>query len=336
MLICTCSTGYRRWQPACMSICFLLAPLVACLFHTDSVFRQAFAKKAVYYCIDLFWGRFGGDWKAVYARWSTALGIPDLDKNAWADSCPNNPGYDELGNLMAYNTPACLAALGHLTPEQVQFAKYRMSEYNPVMYAWAQYYAYRASPPPPQASPPPLPANTSCMEFGCPCNSNWVFEGETYSYCDRVPGYETLMCMVADPSSCISCSKSPCLLSCAGTSKLCRKPSAPRELLPPPGPPPPPFPPSPPPKPPPPPPESIPSSCKISSLNCTCRSSWTSLRPLLLTSFNYGTNAWLRRDTVLPNLLGEPFPALRQNTECHLLCRYTGNEATTTTPSEIP
>lgn len=26
-------------------------------------------------------------------RWSTQLGIPEEDQNAWADSCPNQPGW---------------------------------------------------------------------------------------------------------------------------------------------------------------------------------------------------------------------------------------------------
>ncbi len=38
-------------------------------------------------------------------RWSTQLGIPEEDRNAWADSCPTLAGYDELGNYMTYSSP---------------------------------------------------------------------------------------------------------------------------------------------------------------------------------------------------------------------------------------
>ncbi len=118
--------------------------------------------KGVYYCLELFWGRDGGDWEKVYERWSTTLGIPDLDKNAWADSCPNSPGYDELGNWMTYNAPVCSAALGHLTVGQAQHAHYQTSEYNPVQYAWAQYYAARGPALPPLASLPPESGADPC------------------------------------------------------------------------------------------------------------------------------------------------------------------------------
>jgi hypothetical protein len=49
----------------------------------------------------------------------------------------------------------CYAALGHLTPGQAQRAHYVTAELNPVMYAWAQYYAVTS--PPPLAAPPPPP-----------------------------------------------------------------------------------------------------------------------------------------------------------------------------------
>lgn len=43
--------------------------------------------------MELFWGTYGGDWEATFTRWATQpLGVPAGDMNAWADSCPNNPG----------------------------------------------------------------------------------------------------------------------------------------------------------------------------------------------------------------------------------------------------
>lgn len=129
----------------------------------DALDESLFSQHLVSYCMDVFWNRYGGDWDATYERCSTTLGIPELDKNAWADSCPRNPGYDELANFMGYGAPVCFAALGHFTAEQAQRAHYLLSELNPVMYAWGQYYAAQAAPPPPQASPPPESFKNPCQ-----------------------------------------------------------------------------------------------------------------------------------------------------------------------------
>ncbi|EFJ45784.1 hypothetical protein VOLCADRAFT_93857 [Volvox carteri f. nagariensis] len=214
------------------------------------------------YCMELFWGQYGGDWDAAYVRWSSTLGIPESDMNAWADSCPALPGYDELGNYMTYNTPVCFAALGHFTPAQVQRAMLMTSEVNPLLYAWGQYYAQNAAPPPPQRSPPPVVVNNTCRstaKSACPCKSEWQLGGNTYFYCDRTGTNNTLTCEVADPITCADCtSQWQCILPCAA-----RLP-----------PPPPPRPPSPPPMPPPPPPRSVPSECMKSRTGCACRSTW--------------------------------------------------------------
>ncbi|GLI65837.1 hypothetical protein VaNZ11_009467 [Volvox africanus] len=228
------------------------------------------------YCMELFWGQYGGDWDATYIRWSSTLGIPDTDMNAWADSCPGNPGYDELGNYMTYNTAVCYAALGHFTEGQAQRAHYVTSELNPVLYAWGQYYAQNAAPPPPQASPPPESYTHLCKatESRCACKSVWSYDGNNYSYCDRIFNSANLWCEVLDSSSCADCtavSSPQCVLRCTGTSQICKVPPAPGTSMPPP---PPPRSPSPPPFPPPPPPRSVPSSCKISVNGCDCRSTW--------------------------------------------------------------
>ncbi|GIL49148.1 hypothetical protein Vafri_5628 [Volvox africanus] len=228
------------------------------------------------YCMELFWGQYGGDWDATYIRWSSTLGIPDTDMNAWADSCPGNPGYDELGNYMTYNTAVCFAALGHFTEGQAQRAHYVTSELNPVLYAWGQYYAQNAAPPPPQASPPPESYTHLCKatESRCACKSVWSYDGNNYSYCDRILNSSNLWCEVLDSSSCAGCtavSSPQCVLGCTGTPQICKVPPAPGTSMPPP---PPPRSPSPPPFPPPPPPRSIPASCKISVTGCDCRSTW--------------------------------------------------------------
>ncbi|GIL80384.1 hypothetical protein Vretifemale_9487 [Volvox reticuliferus] len=229
------------------------------------------------YCMELFWGQYGGDWDATYTRWSSTLGIPVTDMNAWADSCPGNPGYDELGNYMTYNTGVCFAALGHFTAGQAQRAHYVTSELNPVLYAWGQYYAQNAAPPPPQASPPPESYTNICKatQSRCPCKRSWSYGGNNYSYCDRISNSSnTLWCEVLDSSSCADCiavEDPQCVLKCTGTAQICKVPPAPGTSMPPP---PPPRPPSPPPFPPPPPPRSVPSSCKTSITGCDCRSTW--------------------------------------------------------------
>ncbi|GIM14783.1 hypothetical protein Vretimale_17592 [Volvox reticuliferus] len=244
------------------------------LSRADTVFKAGLSGKAMAYCMNVFWGLYGGDWEATYDRWSV-LGIPDLDKNAWADSCPDLPGYDELGNFMTYNTPVCFAALGHFTHGQVQHAHYVTSSYNRVMYAWGQYYAAQAAYPPMQAMPPaPNVLDTLCKvtTTHCPCKSSWGTGNESYSYCDG--GGTTLKCEVEDPSSCPSCRRATgqCILDCSVSALQCNKqPSTGVQPAPPP-----PLPPSPPPAPPPPPPSALPpKECMVTISNCSCRAYWS-------------------------------------------------------------
>ncbi|GIL80393.1 hypothetical protein Vretifemale_9532, partial [Volvox reticuliferus] len=198
---------------------------------------SSFAATATAYCMELFWGQYGGDWDATYTRWSSTLGIPVTDMNAWADSCPGNPGYDELGNYMTYNTPVCFAALGHFTAGQAQRAHYITSELNPILYAWGQYYAAAAAAATTQlsvgsASPPDVyDNNCTTTRRGCPCKSSWSLNGTSYSFCDRVFNNDTLICEVLNATACASCttlaSKTTCLAPCAGTPVMCKKPPAP-------------------------------------------------------------------------------------------------------------
>ncbi|GLI65832.1 hypothetical protein VaNZ11_009461, partial [Volvox africanus] len=129
---------------------------------TYGTLNSSILSAAAKYCVDVFWAKYGGDWNVAYQRMASGLGIPETDMNAWADSCPGNPGYDELGNYMTYNTPVCFAALGHLTRGQAERAHYVTAEINPILYAWGQYYAATAVPPPPQSSPPPSPYINIC------------------------------------------------------------------------------------------------------------------------------------------------------------------------------
>jgi hypothetical protein len=92
---------------------------------------------------------------------SPGAGIPEDDKNSWADSCPTKAGYDELGNYMTYNTAICFAAVGHITRGQAERMHYVTSEENPVLYVWGQYYA-STSPLPPPTSTPELGYNNTC------------------------------------------------------------------------------------------------------------------------------------------------------------------------------
>ncbi|KXZ43413.1 hypothetical protein GPECTOR_91g567 [Gonium pectorale] len=236
-----------------------------------------FDSAAVAFCLDLFWSRDGGDWSNVFRRWSTALGIPEEDKNAWADSCPGAAGYDELGNYMTYNSPICYATLGHFTQAQVERAHYITSQMNPLLYAWAQYYALTAPPPSPPVAEPPAPAfsgwdKCKVTTGGCACKSSWQYDNQTYSYCGARSGSTNLMvCEVADPASCAACdsTEEQCLAKCAGTAPHCGLPGAPGSYQPYP-----PHPPSPPPMPPPPPPRQVPDDCKVTASGCPCRALW--------------------------------------------------------------
>ncbi|GLI65838.1 hypothetical protein VaNZ11_009468 [Volvox africanus] len=230
---------------------------------------------AMSYCLELFWVKYGGDWDKVYDALSTRLGVPDTDMNAWADSCPGNPGYDELGNYMTYNTAVCFAAVGHLTAGQAQRAHYFTAEINPVLYAWGQYYAFKATPSPPQLSPPPSPSIDICKVSStfCPCKPNWTYGGVQYSYCSYIPTSPSRLWCEVDGYCTFCGSQSRCIMTCnvAATRTVCKLPIAPGSSVPPP---PVPRPPSPPPNPPPPPPPAIPDACKVANNGCPCRSTW--------------------------------------------------------------
>jgi hypothetical protein len=172
-LTCSCSLSKVSWLPRGR-------PAPTPHLNTGSIASSSFAATSTSYCMELFWGQYGGDWEAMYDRWSTTLGIPDTDMNAWADTCPGLPGYDELGNYMTYSTPVCFAALGHFTAAQAQRVHYVTAELNPVMYAWGQHYFRNAAPPPPLASPPPENYNNTCRVgnrlghvHARPGQSNW-------------------------------------------------------------------------------------------------------------------------------------------------------------------
>ncbi|GIM14451.1 hypothetical protein Vretimale_17401 [Volvox reticuliferus] len=250
------------------------------------VYYNSFFTTSITHCLNIFWGQYDGNWDLVYEASSKRLGIPEADMNAWADSCPGNPGYDELGNYMTYTAPPCLSTLGHFTPGQVQRAHYASSELNPTLYSWGQYYAAIATPPPPQLSSPPNPIFSDFCTYSdqaCKCKSNWRFGGAQYSYCSQISSAPNslLMCEVAEVASCSFCNGlSPCIMNCssAATPKSCKLPPAPpngyEARTAPSPPPPPPRPPSPPPYPPPPPPRAVPDDCKYAMNGCLCRSNW--------------------------------------------------------------
>ncbi|KAG2485756.1 hypothetical protein HYH03_015565 [Edaphochlamys debaryana] len=245
---------------------------------------SSFARAVSNYCLNLFWAKYGGDWEAAYARQASQIGMPEDDKIAWADSCPNASGYDEVGNYMGYSPPACFAAVGHLSEGQIELAHWVLSEMNPVIYAWGQYYALSSPSAPPAASPPPEAYTDICKQSTtrCACKASWFFnrlaadgtgsaqEGP-YSYCDRIYSTNNTNYCEVDSATCSACTSSYCVLPCNSTAFQCGRPDMPSARYPPPTPP---RPPSPPPNPPPPPPAFIPTDCKFSSSGCACRSSW--------------------------------------------------------------
>ncbi|KAG2485236.1 hypothetical protein HYH03_016022 [Edaphochlamys debaryana] len=242
-----------------------------------SAISSSFATTAYYYCKDLFWIKYGGDWNATYQRLSTRLGTPVEDMNAWADSCPGLPGYDSLGNHMTYDNSVCTSTLGHFTRGQVEQAHQFAAVTNPVRYAWGQYYATHRDGLPSLLDPEPEPSVDPCKTTlsGCACKAKWRFDGVKYGYCSRVSNQEVdprdTFCEAADPAKCIDCGDvSPCILTCIGTSALCDPPR--RRVKPPP--PWPPIAPSPPPAPAPPPPKAIPPECMVANNGCPCRPLW--------------------------------------------------------------
>ncbi|GLI71787.1 hypothetical protein VaNZ11_017132 [Volvox africanus] len=288
------------------------------------VSSTSFIVTAYNYCLDIIWGQYGGNWDRMFEAASNRLGIPEADMNSWADSCPGNPGYDELGNYMTYSIAACYPALGHLTPGQVQRAHYVTAEMNPILYAWGQYYAATVRPPPPQASPPlpddPIFEICKYSNTLCKCKSKWTFNGTQYSYCSVTAPNSRLMCEVADVASCPVCTTVgllPCILNCslAATPQICNltSPLPPGYKAPPPPSPPPPRPPSPPPYPPPPPPQAVPEECKFSSSGCPCRSTWTYYSSSSVSYASYCSNPdgsnrlWCQVSSTCPSFADSPF-----------------------------
>ncbi|GIL48982.1 hypothetical protein Vafri_5481 [Volvox africanus] len=245
------------------------------MYSTSSIYSTLIS-----YCLDIFGSEYGGSWNRVYEAASTRQGIPEADMNAWADSCPKKPGYDELGNYMTYTPAVCLDTIGHLTPGQVQRAHYITAEINPILYAWGQYYATMVAPPSPQPSPPPDPSLSICKVSAgsCPCKSKWSFNGTQYSFCSRIDSTsDQLWCEVQNAATCSSCAKSSdqqaassCVMPCdaGATPSVCNLGSSANSKVPPP------FPPSPPPYPPPPPPRAVREDCKVALSGCACRSTW--------------------------------------------------------------
>ncbi|EFJ40126.1 hypothetical protein VOLCADRAFT_100136 [Volvox carteri f. nagariensis] len=249
--------------------------IVLVLKESGPVSSSSYYSTALSYCMELFWGRDGGNWDVAFQRLSSGpLGIPEADMNAWADSCPTRAGYDELGNYMTYNTAVCYAALGHLTAAQAQRAHYVTAEMNPVLYAWGQYYAKTGVPPSQApglqvlAASPPEPYMDVCKVTGtgCACKSKWSYGSSSYSYCVQLDDKSSrLWCQVEDPATCSSCTnyQTACVMTCgaAATPTVCKTPPLPGAISPPP----------PPPRiqmrplPPPPPPRAVPSACKPTS-----------------------------------------------------------------------
>ena len=45
----------------------------------DSAASSSFRTRSVNWCLELFFGKYSGDWDVIYQRWSTQLGEPSMD-----------------------------------------------------------------------------------------------------------------------------------------------------------------------------------------------------------------------------------------------------------------
>ncbi|KXZ54230.1 hypothetical protein GPECTOR_5g321 [Gonium pectorale] len=177
----------------------------------NPVWKQTWSQKAVMACQNAWKSALGSDWDTANRRASVRVGIPAEDVNPAFDSCPQYPGTDEIANYVTYTYDICLAALGHLTTGQIAGLHQITADYNPTLYAWAQYYYQNPppgaipSPPPPALSPPPPPVANSpppsatpspsppppsssgtCFhptKNNCKCANSWDTNGKFYSGC---------------------------------------------------------------------------------------------------------------------------------------------------------
>ncbi|KAG2501007.1 hypothetical protein HYH03_000828 [Edaphochlamys debaryana] len=100
------------------------------------VWTQPWATAAFFSCLRTWeapplQGDWGASASAASAR-AAAAGFAD-DQLSRFDSCPQRPGFDQLGNYMTYSWPVCLAALGHVTPDQVALMHAMTAHVNPDM-----------------------------------------------------------------------------------------------------------------------------------------------------------------------------------------------------------
>lgn len=88
---------------------------------------------------------------------------------------------------MSYSEGVCLAALGHVTREQVFRMHYLTASVNPELYAWAQFRAASAAPPPAaMLATGATPDACRTTSKGCACAANWALSGSNYTYCAQL------------------------------------------------------------------------------------------------------------------------------------------------------
>ncbi len=200
------------------------------------VWGQGFAQQAYLRCLNTWNQALSTNYDTANRNAANRVGIPAAEQGTGFDSCPNNPGNDEIANYITYTYDICLLALGHLTSGQIAGMHQITNNANPTLYVWSQYYARmgapagsivvpqpsptpspsppppRVSPSPPPPSPPPPAANPSpsppppasrnqCQsttDRGCRCLPTWTVGGATYNDCQNVPSQTTKgpMCAV--------------------------------------------------------------------------------------------------------------------------------------------
>ncbi|KAG2496513.1 hypothetical protein HYH03_005337 [Edaphochlamys debaryana] len=190
-------------------------------------YNQVWSRSAYDYCLRVFRNTRGSDWNNVVQYWRNQLGIPPEDQAPAHsfDSCPSQPGMDELGNYISYTHDVCIPALGHITAGQAEALHRTASTSQKALYNWGQYFArvapdtFAAPPPPPSPPPPPVssppppspppppPPLSRCLQTrgGCRCRTSWTYAGKTLTGCGNPDGDAVgLWCPIEQDGNCPS------------------------------------------------------------------------------------------------------------------------------------
>ncbi|KXZ50538.1 hypothetical protein GPECTOR_16g713 [Gonium pectorale] len=111
------------------------------------VWAQTWCAQAYFGCLNDWKNVLHQDWALAERLAAERVGIPPEDQDPQFDSCPQQPGFDEVANYMTDTYSVCWLVKGHLTRDQILLAHTATAAINPDLYGWSQWYAVHGAPP---------------------------------------------------------------------------------------------------------------------------------------------------------------------------------------------